>query len=153
MAYNTNARLTFETPLTIAGLCQVRDEIDALLANLSDSDANQADDDRVPEEFAIAEKVAELRRRMGHATWLFLYNCADQLPAGESFTFQDISAALGQPVGTVKSWHRSAAKAINPVQREFGGPPVFEDRWDGTRQHYKMTPEIRKAILELGEGW
>jgi len=139
------AAFTVQGELTRDGLETARDQLDELLRELPDGGVPS------PEDGSTADQKAQaLKERMGETTWEFVHGCAQKFGAGTEFDFEDLARAFEVSVGTVKSWHRSASKAINRVNEQLGGPPVLESRWDGSRQHYRMPAETREAILALG---
>jgi len=140
------ATFTVQGELTRDGLEAARDQLDELLQKLAGRKAPSEEDG------SIADRKADaLKERMGETTWEFVHGCAQKFSAETEFDFEDLARAFNVSVGTVKSWHRSASKAINHVNEQLDGPPVLKSRWDGSKQHYRMPAETREAILALAE--
>jgi len=139
------ATFTMQGELSRDGLEAARDQLDELLRALTHDPAPNGAGP------LMDRKVRALYGRMGQTTWEFVHGCAEKFEPGSEFTFENLAQRFGQDVGTVKSWHRSASKSINRINEQFGGAPVFESRWDGSRQHYRVPAETREAILALGK--
>lgn len=135
----------FEGELTRGGLEAARNQLDALLGELpQDPEIARSGDPS-----AAADQTArELYNNLGHETWRLLHTSADRFEAKQEFTLADLADALNTPIETVRAWHRAASKVINRVSPEA---PVLDHYWDGKRQQYWLEPEMRRAILALGE--
>ena len=58
-----------------------------------------------------------------------------------------MATSMGEDLGSVKSWHRSASKPLNRIgQANPSAPWLLTSSWDGSRNHYKLSPEWADAI-------
>jgi hypothetical protein len=100
-----------------------------------------------PEKVA-ARKARALAERAGDTTWRFVSRVAQGYEPGEEFTFEDLRYVFSVTVESVKSWHRNMARVAKSIDEEMGAEPrFFEARWDGARQHYRLTDVMREALL------
>ena len=102
----TPPSITITAALSREGLLEVRDAIDALLADIS-GEANQPALGRLREQHAD-RKVTEVWGRVGENTKRFLATAA-VLTLGDAaeFTMDDVARQLGVSPKTVRSWHRN----------------------------------------------
>jgi hypothetical protein len=140
------ATFTIEGELSERGLLEAKTAIEELL---SEDAASESGD--IPDAHELALRKARLFRDWaGERSWFFLITIAENVEPGEEFTFEDLSEGKVFQASneTLKSWHRSASKIMNKVNAELGTEPRFlSDRWDGTRQHYRMSEVVRDALI------
>lgn len=145
------AMFTITAELSRQGLLEVQEAINDLLEGRRSSSAPKLDsaDD-------LAMRKAQLFHQWaGEKSWEFLQAIAREYEADKEFTFGDLSKALDVDIATVKSWHRSASKPMKRVDKELDdssvvAPKFLSSRWDGVRQHYWMSKDMRNAILQIG---
>ena len=144
------ATFTITAELTRQGLLEAKEAIDRILG------AQDTSAEAKPDGSPVEEQKARLFREWaGDKSWDFIHAIASTYEAHQEFTFEDLSKALGVSVATVKSWHRSASKPMNRVDRELDkgavvAAKILNSRWDGVRQHYWMSEEMRSAVLKAG---
>ena len=144
------ATVTITAELSRQGLLEVKEAIDGLLERRRLPSAPE------PESGDLARRKAQLFHEWaGERSWDFLYTIASTYEAQQEFTFDDLSRTFGEDVGTVKSWHRSASKPMKRVDWKLDdssvvAPKFLSSRWDGERQHYWMSEDMRDAILAVG---
>jgi len=144
------AIVTITVELSRKGLLEAKEAINSLLDERGSSATTKQDSSD------LARRKARLfREQAGDRSWGFVYAIASKYEAHQEFTFEDLSKALGERVATVKSWHRSASKPMNRVDKELEdgsvvAPKILSSRWDGIRQHYWMSEDMRDAIIEVG---
>jgi len=139
------ATFTIEGELSERGLLEAKVAIEGLLTG---EDATLGAHNPDPVELALA-KARLLRQWSGDATWHFMATIAQCYQAEQEFTFDDLSETFSVDKETVKSWHRSASKIMNKVNKEYGEVPAFLiPRWDGERQHYRMPGVTCAAMIE-----
>jgi hypothetical protein len=131
-----------------AGLLQLRAEIDRLLETLEPR-SGEAEDGETSEAEDLQEladrKVSALWERLGLNSRTFLSTCARR-PAGGEFTLQDLADELGQPVASVRSWHRNLSRSLRRVEQRHPRPALLQQRWVEDRYHYWLSPEVQLAI-------
>lgn len=140
-------RIHFEAELTREGLAEVRDDIERLLQSDALSDADARIEWRLPTE--AAKRIDQLWPRLGENLRSLLRTGAMDFDDGEEFTLEDLASKLDVASATVKSWHRNLSRSVKRVDREFGEErPVLEGEWSNSdwRMHYRMPPEVRRAI-------
>lgn len=144
------AIVTITVELSRRGLLEAKEAIDGLLREQRSSTAPELNSGD------LARRKAQLFREWaGKKSWDFVYEIANRYEAQQEFTFEDLSKALGEEIATVKSWHRSASKPMKRVDKELQdgsvvAPKILSSRWDGVRQHYWMSGDMRDAIIEAG---
>jgi hypothetical protein len=144
------AMVTITVELSRKGLLEAKEAIDGLLREHGSSTTSEPDSGDL-----ARRKVQLFREWAGEKSWDFVYEIASRYEAHQEFTFEDLSKALDEEVATVKSWHRSASKPMNRVDKELEdgsvvAPKILSSRWDGVRQHYWMSEDMRNAIIEAG---
>jgi hypothetical protein len=135
--------LTLTTELTREGLLAVRDEIDALLAQVP---ALAAVPVPAAPQSSLDPLAIELKSHLSAATRNLVQFLVDNY-VGQSFTWDDVAAAMKVDVGSVKSWHRSVSKPLNRIgKRNPSAPWLLTGSWDGTRNHYLLDTAWAEAI-------
>jgi DNA-directed RNA polymerase specialized sigma24 family protein len=149
----TTPRITLEVELTREGLAGARDAIDDLLADLglpeqpihpwagklkrSSAQRDQAQ-----------RKVDEVWARVGDNARRFLAVAAQAYGDGDEFTMDEIARHLDRSAKTVRSWHRNLGRTLSKVDETMPEPELMPKRWNGTQNVYRLTPEVRQAILK-----
>jgi hypothetical protein len=135
-----------EGELTRANLVKARDQLGELLDDSPAQTSDAKGDGDLP-----ARKVEALwDRSPSPASWNFLHEAAHRYD-DEEFTFLDFAKDLEESDATVKAWHRNLSRSIKPVNEALGAdPPFMEERWDGTKQHYRIPNSIREPVLRFG---
>lgn len=146
-------QITLTTELSRERLLQLRDEIDAILAtsdgHVPPSAATQPAEGTVPVfSDAVTEALAgQLLNRISQRLQVFVRFAVEHYD-GQTFTWEQVSADMGEDLGTVKSWHRSLSKPMNRLVKENPGAPrpIEGIGWDGLRSHYRIGEGWKKAI-------
>lgn len=143
--------ITFTTELTRERLLALRDEIDALLANTQDTASQPAGPEGATagtsQYGAVMQGAARrLLRSLGPQLQEFVRSTVEKFD-GQNFTWEDVAAALGEEVGTVKSWHRSLSKPMGRLMTDVPGlPAVIQGTGYDGRSHYVIGAGWNDAI-------
>jgi len=139
--------LTLTTEFSRAGLSELRDRIDALLAEM----ASPSEPGASTQDLGTL-KIAELRQRLGENSWPYLMACGTSFDDEAWFTLDEVAAVMGQPVSAIRAYHRNVGRSEAQVDDELGSaaPALFEARTDGRRKSYRMAPQIRRALAASG---
>jgi hypothetical protein len=82
-------------------------------------------------------------RNVGTGSWYLIELAAKHYASGQEFTFEDLAQKAGVPVSELKAYHRNLARTAISLGGKI--EQILPARWDGTRQHYTLTPELYAA--------
>jgi len=140
----TRPRMTIEAELSHEGLLELRDAIDSLLAEIEGPRNPFVEKARQEQ---AERKVREVWSRVGDNIKTLLAVAAVDWPEGSEFSMNDLAERLDKNPKTVRSWHRNLGRSLRVVDQHHPEPPLLESRWDGSRNLYRLLPEVRDAIL------
>jgi DNA-directed RNA polymerase specialized sigma24 family protein len=141
-------QITLTTELSRERLLALRDEIDALLGDIqAQQGGGTAESPAKPTATSATEAAArKLLSRIGPPLQAFVRFAVERYD-GQTFTWEDVAADMGENLGTVKSWHRSLSKPMNRLLDEHPGMPAAIEGigYDG-RSHYRIGAGWSRAI-------
>jgi hypothetical protein len=140
--------LTLKTEFSRVGLIELRDRIDELLAGMPAT----ASESRASTQDLATLKITELRQRLGKNSWPYLLACANSFNDDAWFTLDEVAAVMSRPVSAIRAYHRNVGRSEAQVDEELGPgtPPLIEARTDGRQKSYRMSAQIRRALLASG---
>lgn len=138
-------QITITTELTRDGLQTVRDELDAILAGAASTMIGMYPDSPGPTS-DMGGLAIELKAHLSPSLKRLVRFLVDNY-VGTSFVWAAVASAMKEDVGSVKSWHRSLSKPLNRIGKANPSAPWFlTGSWDGSRNHYTLSPEWAEAI-------
>jgi len=136
--------LTINTLLTREALLAVRDEIDALLA--AGPTPTSAPPSPMQPALDLDPIAVQLKARLSPTLQRLVRFLVDNY-VGKDFIWDDVAQAMGADLGSIKSWHRFVSKPLNRIgQANPSAPWLLKSKWDGSRNHYTLSPEWAEAI-------
>jgi hypothetical protein len=145
----------FESPETLRALGQVGVAFEQLgrsireFASAAQREARgqQSEIAAIPEE----REVRLLLERLGKPNRHVLYQAAASFPPGDSFTLEDLSGELGEPVGSL----RARLMNLGRTTKSLGShaPDLFDVTWDDESRVnvYDWNPDAWRALMNTIE--
>ena len=85
----------------------------------------------------------EFLENVGTGSWYLIELAAKHYGPGQEFTFEDLAQKTGVAVSELKAYHRNLARTAISLGGKI--EQILPARWDGTRNHYTLTPELYAA--------
>lgn len=95
---------------------------------------------------AFGAEAVELKAPLGPNVKRLVRFLVEQY-VGTEFVWTSVATAMGEDVGSVKSWYLSLSKPLKRIRKANPTAPRFlTGEWDGSRNHYILNTEWAEAI-------